>query len=132
MFVIPKTEYANLTFSIVSVANSNVSLVVGSSNTSSNVYVSVDASSSQLREINIQMQSIARDITILRQLANVGGSGIRTTTPYAWLGTASLYKLYVEEGLAVSNTSQVSVSTQTESINRMNEYRQFIIDNFDE
>lgn len=144
MFIIPKSEYANLTFSVVSVANSDVRLVVGSSNSATNVYVTVDTASGASANINASISgiigyiasiaqdidTISKDINTFKQLGNVGGTGIRTTSPFGWIGSASLYKLYVEEGLASSNTYVTNAAAQSQAIDRLKLFKQSILDNF--
>jgi hypothetical protein len=137
MFIIPKSEYANLTFSVVSVANSDVRLIVGSSNSATNVYVTVDAASgasantiAYIASIAQDLDTISKDINTFKQLGNVGGTGIRTTSPFGWIGSASLYKLYVEEGLASSNTYVTNAAAQSQAIDRLKLFKQSILDNF--
>jgi hypothetical protein len=94
---------------------------------------------SNLANINISIQNtnsilsnISDDIDVIKTLGNTGGVGYKTTTPFGWIGSSTLYQLYVEQGYALSNTFVVNAATQAAALDRLKLSAQNMKDNLDE
>lgn len=87
---------------------------------------------SEIRNSNSTLSIISDDINIIRRLGNTGGVGYKTTMPYGWIGSTSLYQLYVEQGYALSNTYIVDAATQTAALDKLQVLAQTMKDNLDE
>ena len=87
-----------------------------------------------LANIANSLHAIANSLEVITLLGgaktanSINGAGFKVLKPYEWVGTAALYKFYVEQGLAASNTGVANTATQNNAINRLNTFRQNIVD----
>jgi hypothetical protein len=94
---------------------------------------------SNLANINIGIQNtnsilsnISDDIDVIKTLGNTGGVGYKTTTPFGWIGSSTLYQLYVEQGYALSNSFVVNAATQEAALDRLKLSARKLKNNLDE
>lgn len=78
-----------------------------------------------------EMETIDTAIQRIRDLADhPSGPGIRTVSPYGYLGNAILYQLYVKQAQAIAD-SEASPADQAESLNKLNEIINELSSNLD-
>jgi prefoldin subunit 5 len=87
---------------------------------------------SEIQNSNSTLSIISDDINIIRVLGNTGGVGYKTTTPFGWIGSSSLYQLYVEQGYALSNSFVVNAATQEAALDRLKLSARKLKNNLDE
>ena len=71
-------------------------------------------------EIRNYIGDISKSIATVANLAS--GNGVHTAGAYDWLGAASLYKYYVEEGVAANTSGNASAAVQLAANTALNAY----------
>ena len=77
-------------------------------------------------EIRNYIGDISKSIAAVANLAS--GNGIHTAGAYDWIGAASLYKYYVEEGAAANNSGNVSDELKLTANTTLNNYSTKVTD----
>jgi trans-2-enoyl-CoA reductase len=86
---------------------------------------------SETKTIASEIETIDTAIQKIRDLADhPSGPGIRTTSPYSYLGNAILYQLYVKQGQALADP-ELDSAGQAESLNKINEMISELSSNLD-
>lgn len=120
---------------LANIAQSMFTISTGVQNVNStlaNINSSLINITSEIQNSNSTLSIISDDINIIRRLGNTGGVGYKTTMPYGWIGSTSLYQLYVEQGYALSNTYAVNAATQAAALDKLQVLAQTMKDNLDE
>lgn len=127
MFTI-STGIQTVNYNLANIASEMQNVNINLANVNSNL-INI---TSEIYNSNSTLSLISDDINIIRVLGNVGGVGYKTTIPYGWMGSTSLYQLYVEQGYALSNSLTVSAATQVAAIDKLKVSAQKMKDNLDE
>jgi len=78
-----------------------------------------------------EIETIDTAIQKIRDLADhPNGPGIRTVSPYGYLGQAILYQLYVKQGQVLAD-AELDPAAQEESLNKINEIINELFSNLD-
>lgn len=73
-----------------------------------------------LSNVSSQMNVLSTNSTIIKNLAI--GTGIHMVGPYDWIGFATLYNLYIEQGKLNDRTLEVSAADQAAALSRLQGY----------
>jgi hypothetical protein len=89
------------------------------------------AIASETKTIASEIETIDTAIQKIRDLADhPNGPGIRTISPYGYLGDAILYQLYVKQGQVLAD-AELDPAAQEESLNKINEIITELFSNLD-